>query len=96
MDSHWKSLNGQPQRGHVIFMRRNSFNSNSHAGEYNSKMVMMTVSPKEQYGRSILEKKSVSELLDSLRRLEQIGKGQGDMAKLARTVLAEKRLMGQI
>ncbi len=54
------------------------------------------MNPKEQYGRSILEKKNISELLDSLRRLEQIGKGQGDMAKLARTVLAEKRLKGQI
>ena len=51
---------------------------------------------KELFGRGILEKKTVLQLEESLRKLDSIGKGQGDMAKLARTVLAEKRLKGQI
>jgi hypothetical protein len=53
------------------------------------------MNPKEQYGRSILEKKTVPQLEESLRKLEGKGLGQGDMAKLARQVLQEKRIREQ-
>ncbi len=53
------------------------------------------MNPKEQYGRSILEKKSIPQLEESLRKLDSKGLSQGDMAKLARQVLQEKRAKEQ-
>jgi hypothetical protein len=47
---------------------------------------------KERFARNILEPKTIPQLEESLRKLESKGLGMGDMAILARQVLAEKRL----
>jgi hypothetical protein len=39
-----------------------------------------------------LEKKTIPQLEESLRKLDSIGKGMDDMAVLCRQVIAEKRL----
>jgi hypothetical protein len=53
------------------------------------------MSAKERFGRSILERKTISQLEESLVKLDSRGLGESDMAKLARQVLQEKRIREQ-